>query len=64
WKHFLRIIIILNVLYSLASLIMVIQHSKQLTQLGIAYFIIEIIIIGTIVFIEYKSYLFQKSIYT
>ncbi len=57
WKPFLRILIISNIIYSLISLGLIIKYSKKLTEPGWIYFILELIIIGIIVIVEYKSYL-------
>lgn len=56
WKPFLRILIICNLVYSLVSLVMIIKHSEKLTELGWVYFILELMVIGIIVLVEYKSY--------
>ena len=56
WKPFLRILMICNLLYSLVSLIMIIKHSEKLAELGWVYFILELMVIGIIVTMEYKSY--------
>ena len=61
WKPFLRILIICNLLYSLVSLVIIIKHSEKLTELGWTYFILELIVIGIIVIVEYKSYLNQVT---
>ena len=61
WKPFLRILIICNLLYLLVSLVMIIKHSEKLTELGWTYFILELIVIGIIVIVEYKSYLNQVT---
>tara|TARA_B100000809_G_scaffold254377_1_gene291492 strand:+ start:1180 stop:1587 length:408 start_codon:yes stop_codon:yes gene_type:complete len=59
FKPFLRVIIICNLIYSLVSLGLLINFYNRLTILGLAYFILELILIGILVFIEYKSYLKQ-----
>ncbi len=59
WKPFLGIVIVCNSMYVLGSLGLIIIHFEKLTELGFLYFILELIVIGTIVFVEYKSYLHQ-----
>jgi hypothetical protein len=56
FKPFLRIIIICNLIYSLVSLGLLINFYELLTILGLAYFILELTLIGVLVFVEYKSY--------
>lgn len=56
WKPFLRILIICNAAYLLISLGMVIKHSETLTALGWLYFILEFIVIGVIIRIEYHTF--------
>ena len=59
WKPFLGILIVCNIIYSFVSLGLLIQHAEQLTDLGWIYFILEIIVIGVIISLEYKAYLSQ-----
>jgi hypothetical protein len=54
WKPYLKIIIICNIIYGLLSIGFVNIHFEKITEFGIAYFVAEIIIIGIIVFLEYK----------
>jgi hypothetical protein len=35
---------------------MIIKHSEKLTELGWVYFILELMVMGIIVTVEYKSY--------
>ncbi len=56
WKLFLGVLIACNSLYALGSLGLVIFHFEKLTKLGFIYFLLESIIIGIIVRIEYKLY--------
>ena len=53
------LLIISNIIYSLISLGLIIKYSEKLTELGWIYFILELIIIGIIIIVEYKSYLNQ-----
>jgi len=57
WKPFLIIVIISNIIYSLISLALITTYSEKLTELGWIYFMLEFIIIGIIVIVEFKSYL-------
>jgi hypothetical protein len=59
WNFFLRILIICNIIYSLVSIGLLIKYSKKITELGWIYFILELLVIGIIVIVEYKSYLNQ-----
>jgi hypothetical protein len=55
WKPFLRIICAANLLYSCLTISLVIYFYKNLTLLGIAYFLAEIIVILGLVFVELKA---------
>ena len=59
WKPFLRILIICNIMYLIISLGLIVKHSEKITELGWLYFVLEFIIIGVIVSVEYKSFLNQ-----
>lgn len=56
WKPYLGIIIICNIIYSILSIGLIYKHYEKLTELGMIYFILELIIIGVIVIVEYNSY--------
>lgn len=55
WKKYMRIIITANSLYALLTLSLVIYYLKILTLLGVGYFIIEIIIVSGLVFVEIRT---------
>jgi hypothetical protein len=55
-KKFLAVIIFLNIFYSLISTGFVISNLDQLTGLGLTYFVMEIIVIGLVVLMEYQFY--------
>lgn len=55
WKSFLRVIAIGNLLYCLATSILLILFFNQLTVLGLLYFLIEICIILFVVILEIKT---------
>jgi hypothetical protein len=57
FKSFLLIIIILNLTYTVISTALIIDFYNQLTVLGFTYFILEIVIILFVVYLEYKTYL-------
>ncbi len=61
WKPFLRILVICNILYLIFSLVLLIKHSKKITKLGWSYFTIELILIGIIIFLEYRCYLIDNK---
>lgn len=54
WQTFLLIIAILNLIYCCISIRLLFYHLPQLTYLGIAYFINELIIVVTLAIIEFK----------
>ena len=54
WAKFLRIIITANLFYVLLTLSLIIYYLKQLTILGITYFVLEIIVIIALVSIEIR----------
>ncbi|MEP0985654.1 hypothetical protein [Ekhidna sp.] len=54
WTSFLRIIAITNLAYCLLTLILTMIYFDSLSCLGISYFIIEIIVILTLVRIEFS----------
>jgi phosphatidylserine synthase len=55
WRLFLRIIAIVNLLYCALTAVLVVQHVQELSILGIAYFIGEMIIVITLAMIELKK---------
>lgn len=52
WVPFIRIIGIANLLYCVLTMTLVLVYYSQLTPLGVAYFLGEIMIVGVIVYIE------------
>ena len=54
WNKYLQIISIANFLYCLLTLILIIIYRNRITKLGLIYFIIEVIIIGCLAYIEIK----------
>ena len=50
-----RIIILANSLYAILSLSLVIYHFDLLTKLGIAYFLVELVVLICIINFEFKS---------
>jgi hypothetical protein len=52
WTEFITIISVANILYCALTLGFLILHHSQLTTLGLVYFLLEIIIICILVFIE------------
>lgn len=55
WRPFLRLIMILNASYAFLSLGLIIYHFDGLTTLGLTYFLLEIIIIFLIVYLEWRT---------
>jgi hypothetical protein len=60
WILFLSFIALCNFLYCLLTLKLIFEHRPTLTQFGITYFILEILIIFGVVIFEIK-FLSQKS---
>jgi hypothetical protein len=54
WVPFIRAISVANLLYSLLTIVLVIVHYPVITMPGIAYFVAEIIIVCTLVYIELR----------
>ncbi|KAA3633635.1 MAG: hypothetical protein DWQ02_12830 [Bacteroidetes bacterium] len=54
WHAALRRIAIANLLYCLLTLTLVIIHFQELTVWGILYFALEILVIITLVYIEFR----------
>lgn len=55
WKPFLRAISIANLLYCCLTISLVIRYFPKLTFLGLTYFLVEIMIVCGLVFIELKT---------
>ncbi|WMN12015.1 hypothetical protein QYS49_32085 [Marivirga salinae] len=53
WKPFLKAIAIANLLYCVATTVLIIALSHQLTIVGLLYFMGEIIVIGFLVYFEF-----------
>lgn len=54
WKSFLKIIIVANIFYCLVTLFLCFFFYHSLTLLGLTYFFLEILIIGVLVWLEYR----------
>lgn len=57
WRPYMRIIAWANSLHCLVTIIFLTYYHEQLTLLGWAYFVGEIIIVSTLIAIERKTYL-------
>ena len=55
WGKFLKPIIFANAAYCVASAILVVYHFEKLTIIGIVYFVIEILIIVALIYIEINA---------
>jgi hypothetical protein len=55
WRPFLKTICIANVFYCCLTIILVIHFYQQLTVFGIAYFLLETLLICALVFIENRA---------
>ena len=61
WPKFLLIIIILNSLYCFITIGLIGFHLDSVKILGLIYFLIEIILVLIIVYLEWKTRKFQLS---
>jgi tryptophan-rich sensory protein len=57
---YVGIVIVLNLLYSIISLIIIVTHINSLTNLGLLYFILELIVLTLLIILEYKIYSLQS----
>ena len=55
WILSIQIIAFANLIYSLISILLIYQYFQQLTVLGVIYFLLELLIISTLVIIEYST---------
>ena len=60
--HYLKIICVANFIYSCLTITFIILHYKQLNNLVITYFLMEIVVITLLVFIEIKAINYHKQI--
>lgn len=61
WKNFLSVIVVANILYCCLTTGLIFYHFQTLTILGLTYFILEIIIIVCLIFIEIKGLKSQRN---
>lgn len=54
WKPYLRFIAIANFLYCCLTFCLLIFYKNEVTFLGVGYFILEIIIVILLAFVEYR----------
>ncbi len=55
WKPFLQIIITANALYACLTTTLIILYQKEMTALGLAYFIGEIFVLMGVIWLETKT---------
>ena len=55
WRTYLRIILIANMLYCVLTIMLLVISHDTVTLFGLIYFILEILTIGCIVFIELQT---------
>ncbi len=55
WSPYLKGIAIANSLYCLVTLGLVMYHYEKLTFFGVGYFVVEILIVGVVIFLEFKA---------
>lgn len=54
WRPFLKAIAVANLVYCCMSMGLLVHHYSKLTYLGLAYFLIEIIVVLMVAMIELK----------
>ncbi|XWW47355.1 hypothetical protein JYG30_07900 [Fibrella sp. USSR17] len=55
WRSFLRVIAVANLLYCCVTAGLIVTCYAQLTPLGVAYFVVEIVVISVLAVIEYRA---------
>lgn len=55
WRPFLKAIVIANVTYCVLTLGLVVYFYPQVTILGLTYFLLEIVVVGGLVYIEINT---------
>ena len=55
WPHYLKGIAFANLAYCLLSIGSIVYYYKDLTTLGLSYFILEILVIFVVVYLELKA---------
>ena len=53
WKFHLKTILVSNTIYCLLTIVLLSSHSEEITLFGFTYFLIELVIIGLFIKIEY-----------
>lgn len=54
WQIYLKIISIINLIYCCLTLGLVFYHQDTITVLGVVYFLVEILIVGSLAIFEFK----------
>ena len=54
WRTFLRVVIKGNIIYTLVSVGLVVYHFRQLTALGLSYFVVEVLVLAGVIVYERK----------
>jgi hypothetical protein len=60
--HYLRIICVANFIYCCLTITFIILHYKQLSNLVITYFLMEILVISLLIFVEITAINYHKQI--
>ncbi|MEM9930301.1 MAG: hypothetical protein AAF840_10815, partial [Bacteroidota bacterium] len=55
WRVYLWLILIANAVYGLLTLCLVLIYFNTITGLGLAYFVLELVVLSALVYIEGKS---------
>jgi hypothetical protein len=55
WPAYLQVIMVANALYALLSLSLVCLYFEALTALGVTYFVLELIVLAAVVYVEYRA---------
>jgi hypothetical protein len=61
WQPFLIFIAISNTIFCLVSIGFFVYHFEKLTSISICYFVLEVIVVGMLVFTEFRIALQGKS---
>jgi hypothetical protein len=61
WQPLLKLIAISNTIFCLVSIGFVVYYFEKLTSIGICYFVLEVIVVGMLVFTEFRIALQGKS---
>ncbi len=55
WRRWLLVVVVANVLHGLLTIGLVVYHFQRLTALGLVFFVLEVLTLGVVVFLEVKG---------